>query len=333
MFLIFLLICSFSTNIVQTLFTQCGLIRSAFDVQQAQQKTLEGFFALSQRDDEGDAAADTNALPVTPKLSDALISTCTKYSKNCWMLLEKETSFRNSIVSHDGGQDLLTDLAVKVLYGPLTDIAIAAVDQVKKYKAIGYEEVPNFGSHKLSVSTCVGLEKAVCELREDACKWAAETHSSVHVCSSKTKSQQYTMMSCRGCTNAKPILWLSFNSNEPLAYSALLSLSKEPLDESYLYERGKNLPSYVKVRRSEETYNDISDQFVTSIICGDKIGCSTAHGERVGTIQGPVLQKDDVIQKPENENAWWNPSKKSATSKHPVTVSGFSILIPLLFYF
>ena len=316
MFLISLSNLFLSTNIVQTLFTQCGLIRSAFDIQQAQQKTLEGFFALSQRDDEGGAAADAKALPVTPKLSDALIRTCTKYSKNCWMLLEKETPFRNSIVSHDGGQDLLTDLAVKVLYGPLTDIAIAAVDQVKKYKAIGYEEVPNFGSHKLSVSTCVGLEKAVCELREDACKWAAETHSSVHVCSSKTKSQQYTMMSCRGCTNAKPIFWLSFNSNEPL-------------DESYLYERGKNLPSYVKVRRSEETYNDISDKFVTSIICPpDKFvtHCFPFKGAR-------VLHKDDVIKYPENENAWWNPSKKSATSKHPVTVSGFSILIPLLFYF
>ena len=65
------------------MFTQCGLIRSAFDVQQAQQKTLEGFFALSQRDDEGDAAVDAEAVPVTPKLSDALIRTCTKYSKNC----------------------------------------------------------------------------------------------------------------------------------------------------------------------------------------------------------------------------------------------------------
>jgi len=307
------------------LFTQCGLIRSAFDVQQAQQKTLEGFFALSQRDDEGDAAADAKALPVTPKLSDALIRTCTKYSKNCWMLLEKETSFRNSIVSHDGGQDLLTDLAVKVLYGPLTDIAIAAeVEQVKKYEAIGYEKVPNFGSHKLSVSTCVGLTEALCTLRKEVCKWAAETQSSGHVCSS-TKSQQYTMMTCRGCTNAKPIIHLDF-----MEYT---DPSNVPSDESYLYERGKNLLSYVEVRRSKETYNDISGLFATSIICGPKIGCSTAHGERVGTIQGPVLQKDDVIKKPENENAWWNPSKKSATSKHPVTVSGFSILIPLLFYF
>ena len=324
MFLIFLLICSFSTNIVQTLFTQCGLIRSAFDVQQAQQKTMEMFLALSQRDDEGDAAADTNALPVTPKLSDALISTCTKYSKNCWMLLKKETPFRNSIVSHDGGQDLLTDLAVKVLYGPLTDIAIAAVEQVEKYEAIGYEKVPNFGSHKLSVSTCVGLTEALCTLRKEVCKWAAETQSSGHVCSS-TKSQQYTMMTCHGCTNAKPIIHLDF-----MEYT---DPSIVPSDESYLYERGKNLLSYVEVRRSKETYNDISGLFVTSIICGPKIGCSTAHGERVGTIQGPVLQKDDVIKKPENENAWWNPSKKSATSKHPVTVSGFSILIPLLFYF
>ena len=328
MFLISLSNLFLSTNIVQTLFTQCGLIRSAFDVQQAQQKTLEGFFALSQRDDEGGAAADAKALPVTPKLSDALIRTCTKYSKNCWMLLEKETSFRNSIVSHDGGQDLLTDLAVKVLYGPLTDIAIAAVEQVEKYEAIGYEKVPNFGSHKLSVSTCVGLTEAVCTLRKEVCKWAAETQSSGHVCSS-TKSQQYTMMSCRGCTNAKPILWLSFNSNEPLALSALLSLSKEPLDESYLYERGKNLLSYVEVRRSKETYNDISDKFVTSLICPPDefvTHCFPFKGAR-------VLQKDDVIKKPENENAWWNPSKISATSKHPVTVSGFSILIPLLFYF
>ena len=324
MFLISLSNLFLSTNIVQTLFTQCGLIRSAFDVQQAQQKTLEGFFALSQRDDEGDAAADAKALPVTPKLSDALIRTCTKYSKNCWMLLEKETSFRNSIVSHDGGQDLLTDLAVKVLYGPLTDIAIAAVEQVEKYEAIGYEKVPNFGSHKLSVSTCVGLTEALCTLRKEVCKWAAETQSSGHVCSS-TKSQQYTMMTCRGCTNAKPIIQLSFmDYTDP---------SNVPSDESYLYERGKNLLSYVEVRRSKETYNDISGLFATSIICGPKIGCSTAHGERVGTIQGPVLQKDDVIKKPENENAWWNPSKKSATSKHPVTVSGFSILIPLLFYF
>ena len=308
MFLISLSNLFLSTNIVQTLFTQCGLIRSAFDIQQAQQKTLEGFFALSQRDDEGDAAADAKALPVTPKLSDALIRTCTKYSKNCWMLLKKETPFRNSIVSHDGGQDLLTDLAVKVLYGPLTDIAIAAVEQVEKYEAIGYEKVPNFESHKLSVSTCVGLTEAVCTLRKEVCKWAAET------CSSKTKSQQYTMMTCRGCTNAKPIFWLSFNSNEPL-------------DESYLYERGKNLPSYVCVRRSEETYNDISDKFVTSIICPpDEFQCFPAKGAR-------VLHKDDVIKKPENENAWWNPSKISATSKHPVTVSGFSILIPLLFNF
>ena len=317
------------------MFTQCGLIRSAFDIQQAQQKTLEGFFALSQRDDEGGAAADAKALPVTPKLSDALIRTCTKYSKNCWMLLKKETPFRNSIVSHDGGQDLLTDLAIKVLYGPLTDIAIAAVDQVEKYKAIGYEEIPNFGSHKLSVSACVGLKKAVCELREDACKWAAVTHSSEHVCSSKTKSQQYTMMSCRGCTNAKPIIEVFFNELNPhKTTSAIMSLV--PSTESYLYERGKNLLSYVKVIRSKETYNDISGLFATTISCGyynSLFGCSTAHGERVGTIQGPVLQKDDVIKKPENENAWWNPSKISATSKHPVTVSGFSILIPLLFYF
>ena len=296
------------------MFTQCGLIRSAFDIQQAQQKTLEGFFALSQRDDEGGAAADAKALPVTPKLSDALIRTCTKYSKNCWMLLEKETPFRNSIVSHDGGQDLLTDLAVKVLYGPLTDIAIAAVDQVKKYKAIGYEEVPNFGSHKLSVSTCVGLEKAVCELREDACKWAAETHSSVHVCSSKTKSQQYTMMSCRGCTNAKPIIKVNFVEMHP---------SKEVLAESYLYKREKNHNYYLTVDRAEESYNDdISPQFVTSI-CARSFK-SVEHGR--------MLQKDDVIKK--HENAWWNPSKISATSKHPVlTVSGFSILIPLLFFF
>ena len=311
------------------MFTQCGLIRSAFDIQQAQQKTLEGFFALSQRDDEGGAAADAKALPVTPKLSDALIRTCTKYSKNCWMLLKKETPFRNSIVSHDGGQDLLTDLAIKVLYGPLTDIAIAAVDQVEKYKAIGYEEVPNFGSHKLSVSACVGLKKAVCELREDACKWAAVTHSSEHVCSSKTKLQQYTMMSCRGCTNAKPIRELWFLTQKPHKSGGRIIKR----DESYLYERGKNLLSYVIVYRYKETYNDISGLFVTTINCGEKIGCSTAHGKRVGTIQGPVLQKDDVIKKPENENAWWNPSKISATSKHPVTVSGFSILIPLLFYF
>ena len=287
---------------------------------------MEGFFALSQRDDEGGAAADAKALPVTPKLSDALIRTCTKYSKNCWMLLKKETPFRNSIVSHDGGQDLLTDLAIKVLYGPLTDIAIAAVDQVEKYKAIGYEEVPNFGSHKLSVSACVGLKKAVCELREDACKWAAVTHSSEHVCSSKTKSQQYTMMSCRGCTNAKPIIEVSFIGLNPHKTNHV------PSDESYLYERGILL-SYVVVHRSKETYNDISGLFATTISCGEKIGCSAAHGKRVGTIQGPVLQKDDVINKPENENAWWNPSKISATSKHPVTVSGFSILIPLLFYF
>lgn len=85
------------------------------------------------------------------------------------MLLKNKHAFRNSVVSHDGGQDLLTDLAVKVLYGPITDIAIAAEDQVEKYQAIGYEQVRGFGKHKLSVSTCVGLEEAVCKLRKEAC--------------------------------------------------------------------------------------------------------------------------------------------------------------------
>tara|TARA_B110000090_G_scaffold178596_1_gene202414 strand:- start:338 stop:646 length:309 start_codon:yes stop_codon:yes gene_type:complete len=99
--------------------------------------------------------------------------------------------------------------------------------------------------------------------------------------------------------------------------------SKEVLAESYLYKREKNHNYYLTVDRAEESYNDdISPQFVTSI-CARSFK-SVEHGR--------MLQKDDVIKK--HENAWWNPSKISATSKHPVlTVSGFSILIPLLFFF
>lgn len=289
------------------MFTQCGLIRGAFDLQQAQEKTLEGFFALSQNDDDDDAINESTEIPV---LNNELKKTCTKYSKNCWTLLKDNEVFRRSILSHDGGKDLLTDLAVKILHGPITDIAIMNTQEKSKYENIGYKVVPDFGEHQLSNHGCKGLTEKICSLRGEVCEWKTDK------CENKGESKKYTLMFCHGCTGARPITELKIEK-----------ISKDKFDppkkESYLFKKGNDgFKYYIVIKRSKNFYKDIEEKFVTSI-----------NGKDAKITFGTKMGKEEVINLHTNqkEHDWWNPSTTSVTEIKPVTVSYYYILVFITF--
>ena len=83
----------------ETKFTQCSLVRNAFDLQEAQETTLEAFGALSQTNDAKTAPSGTEK----PDLSEELEKSCLNYAKNCFKLLEDNPDFRRSIRAHNGG--------------------------------------------------------------------------------------------------------------------------------------------------------------------------------------------------------------------------------------
>ena len=289
----------------ETKFTQCSLVRNAFDLQEAQETTLEAFGALSQINDAKTAPSGTEK----PKLSRELEKSCLNYAKNCFKLLEDNPDFRRSIRAHNGGKKLLLDLAAKVLYGPITDVAIAPEKQILAYKEIGFEEVEGSKPQPLS-ALCESVAKDICDIRRDVCKWNDDNK-----CQSKTESTKYTVMYCRGCTGANPIISLTTEPKSDL---------ERPKEENYYYQKLKdNERNYIVLKRSIVPYEDFesSTNFVSKFTC-TALACTSTTA---------VKKK---IDHPENKDEWWNsPDEKTKNVRFPFFIFNFQNINLTIFNF
>ena len=265
----------------ETKFTQCSLVRNAFDLQEAQETTLEAFGALSQTNDAKTAPSGTEK----PDLSEELEKSCLNYAKNCFKLLEDNPDFRRSIRAHNGGKKLLLDLAAKVLYGPITDVAIAPEKQILAYKEIGFEEVEGSKPQPLSALCESVKSEVICAIRQEVCKWNNDK------CQSKTESTKYIVMYCRGCTGANPIISLETEQTFNL---------ERPEKENYYYKKKDNKKNYIVLERSKEPYESTTD-FVSEFTCTASDCTSTSTSKK-------------PIDKNKNKKEWWNLSDEETVN-------------------
>ena len=259
----------------ETKFTQCSLVRNAFDLQEAQETTLEAFGALSQTNDAKTAPSGTEK----PDLSEELEKSCLKYAKNCFKLLGESQNFQRSIRAHNGGAEFLLELAAKVLHGPVTDVVIASKKQIQAYTNIGFEKVEGYTPQPLSaLCESVKTEK-ICDIRQDNCKWNNDK------CQSKTESTKYIVMYCRGCTGAYPIISLGTKQESGL---------ERPEKENYYYKKNDKQRNYIVLERSNQPYESTTD-FVSEFTCTDS-DCT------------PTIIPKKPIDKNKDKGQWWNPS-------------------------
>ena len=137
---------------------------------------------------------------------------------------------------------------------------------------------------------CESVAKDICDIRRDVCKWNDDDK-----CQSKTESTKYTVMYCRGCTGANPIISLGTKQESGL---------ERPEKENYYYQKKDKKRNYIVLERSKEPYESTTD-FVSEFTCTDSDCTSTSTSK-------------NKINTNENKGEWWNPlDEKTVNVRFP----------------